>query len=92
MSQRASVNVMIRNHLGLHARPATTFAQLAAEFHAAITVRHKDEEVDGKSVMQILMLGATKGAPLVITAEGSDAREALHRLQQLVESGFGEGV
>jgi len=90
LSQRASVQVKICNRLGLHARPATTFAQLATTFKSAITIRHEDEEVDGKSVMQILMLGATQGSPLEITAQGPDAKDALDELTELVKAGFGE--
>lgn len=90
MSKRASARVTISNRLGFHARPATAFAQLAMEFDASILVKGPDDEVDGKSVMQILMLGATQGTDLEIVAEGSDAKKALNKLTQLVESGFGE--
>ncbi len=90
MSQRASARVTIRNRLGFHARPATAFAQLAMEFESSVTVKGPDEEVDGKSIMQLLMLGATQGTELEIVTDGPDADDALGKLQDLVDSGFGE--
>lgn len=90
MSQRASARVTIRNRLGFHARPATAFAQLAMEFESSVMVIGPDEEVDGKSIMQLLMLGATQGTELEIVTDGPDAKDALGKLQELVDSGFGE--
>ncbi len=90
MSQRASARVTIQNRLGFHARPATAFAQLAMEFESSIVIKGPDEDVDGKSIMQILMLGATQGTSLEIIAEGADSKQAIEKLSELVESGFGE--
>lgn len=88
-----SRQVIIRNRLGLHARPAMQFVDLANRFESNITV-HKggDEPVDadGKSVMQMIILAATEGTPLQIKAEGSDAEQAMEQLVELVESKFGE--
>lgn len=69
-----------------------TFAEKASEFTSAITVRRIDSEnsVDGKSIMQILMLAGTKGTKLEITAEGDDAEEAIAALQELVNTKFQE--
>lgn len=69
-----------------------TFAENAARFDSDIRVRRKgcDESVDGKSIMQLLMLAGTKGTVLEIVAEGSDAAEALAELTRLVDAGFHE--
>ena len=69
-----------------------TFAEKASEFTSTITVRRIDSEnsVDGKSIMQILMLAGTKGTKLEITADGDDAEEAIAALQELVNSRFQE--
>ena len=87
-----SVKVKILNKLGLHARPAMTFAEKASEFSSAIVVRRTDsnDTVDGKSIMQILMLAATCGTELEISAEGEDAKAALAALKTLVKSRFEE--
>ena len=84
--------VSITNTLGLHARPAMTFAERAGEFSSQITVRRVDggDPVDGKSIMQLLMLAGTKGTKLEIAAEGDDAAKALDALSQLVKAGFDE--
>ena len=90
MSQRATARITIKNRLGLHARPAMSFVDIAAACKANITVKRKDQCVDGKSIMQMLMLAATQGTELEIVAEGPDAEEAIARLSELVESKFGE--
>ena len=92
MSRTASAVVTIANKLGLHARPATLFVDRACSAQAQITVRRCDqsEAVDGKSIMQMLMLAATQGTRLEITAEGNDADEAVRNLVRLVEGGFDE--
>ena len=91
-----SKEVKIINKNGLHARPAMQFVDLANEFASAITV-HKDAadgeealDVDGKSVMQMITLGAMPGTVLCITATGDDAEAALGKLAGLFESRFGE--
>lgn len=93
MSQRAQVTTKICNRLGLHARPAMSFVDAASQFKSTVTVRRADgpgEVVDGKSIMQMMMLAATKGVELEITAEGADAEQACEALRKLVESGFDE--
>lgn len=90
MSQRASARVTIGNRLGFHARPATAFAQLAMEFKSSVAVKGPEDEVDGKSIMQLLMLGATQGTTLEIIADGPDSEDAVAKLIELIESGFGE--
>ncbi|RMH24531.1 MAG: HPr family phosphocarrier protein [Planctomycetota bacterium] len=87
----ASAEVEIPNRLGLHARPATALAQRAAGFESRITIEGPDgSRVDGKSVMEVLMLGAVQGARVRITAEGPDADRAVKALARLIEGGFGE--
>ena len=76
--------LIVKNKQGLHARPAALFVQVANKFDARITVRRDDEEVNGKSIMGILMLGAEKGSPIVIEAEGDDASAALLELEKIV--------
>jgi len=80
----------IRNRLGLHARPAMEFVDVAARFTAAVTVTREDQTVDGKSIMQMMLLAATQGTTLEVLAEGDDADAAMAALAELVNSGFGE--
>ena len=76
----------VKNKQGLHARPAAIFVQIANKFDARITVRHDDEEVNGKSIMGILMLGAEKDSLIVVEADGDDAEAALAELEKLISS------
>lgn len=82
--------VTIRNRLGMHARPAAEFVKLAGRFDADITVRRGDLEVNGKSIMGILMLAAEQGAQMVIRTRGPESVEAAEALEELIENGFGE--
>ena len=92
MSKTASEKVTISNSLGLHARPAMLFVETASRFAAAITVCRSDnpETVDGKSIMQLMMLAATRGTQINITASGDDAGDAVTALAKLVKSNFSE--
>jgi len=78
--------LIVKNKQGLHARPAAIFVQIANKFDARITVRHDAEEVNGKSIMGILMLGAEKGSLIVIEADGIDAQKALEELEKIISS------
>jgi phosphocarrier protein len=82
----------IRNRLGLHARPAMGFASAAGGFQCSVKVRRTDsaELVDGKSVMQMLMLACTHGTEIEIHCEGADEQAAMDALVRLVESRFEE--
>ena len=82
--------VTIRNTYGLHARPAAQFVKLANRFEAEILVRKQDLEVNGKSIMGMMMLAAECGSDIVIRAAGSDAEQALRELVGLVEHKFNE--
>lgn len=92
VSHTASAVVTVVNKLGLHARPATIFVETAAGKQSKITVRRRDQsqKVDGKSVMQMMMLAATQGTKIEITATGCDAEEAVEALVTLVQNGFQE--
>lgn len=90
MSTVCEVRATVVNKLGLHARPAMVFVDLASTFQSEIKVRKDDNEVDGKSIMMMMMLAAAKGSELVITAEGPDAPAAAAALKKLVDTGFDE--
>ncbi|HKW11401.1 MAG TPA: HPr family phosphocarrier protein [Gemmatimonadaceae bacterium] len=82
--------VQIVNKAGLHARPAAEIVKLAAKYTSDITVVREDLEVNGKSIMGVMMLAAECGSTLQLKAEGPDAKEALDALERLIESKFGE--
>jgi phosphocarrier protein len=82
--------VAIRNILGIHARPAGLFAQTASKFNAQIVVEKNGLVVDGKSIMEVMMLGAGQGSSIIIKAKGEDAESALDALEELIENKFGE--
>lgn len=80
----------LRNRLGLHARAAAKFVHIAANFEAKITITKDGDEVDGKSILGLLLLAAGKGTPLVVRAEGTDEEQALAALRALVDRKFDE--
>ncbi len=92
MSKTVSAKVTIANRLGLHARPAMIFVEVASRFDTDISIRRTDqsEQVDGKSIMQLMMLAATQGTELEIVAQGPEAQIAIDELVQLVKSNFNE--
>jgi phosphocarrier protein HPr len=83
-------SVQIVNKNGLHARPAAEIVKLAAKYKSEITVCRDDLEVNGKSIMGVMMLAAEYGSTLVFKADGPDAQLALDALAQLVADKFGE--
>lgn len=80
----------IVNRLGLHARAAAQLVQTANRFACDVTVAKDGEEVNGKSIMGILMLAAPKGSMVTVATNGEQEEEALHTLGQLIKNGFGE--
>ncbi|MGH7553241.1 MAG: HPr family phosphocarrier protein [Longimicrobiales bacterium] len=82
--------VQIVNKLGLHARPAAEFVKRASQFIADVWVKKEDMEVNGKSIMGMMMLAAECGSEIVIRATGDDAAAAVTDLVSLIESRFGE--
>ena len=88
---KATTTVTISNKLGMHARPAMLLAEVAGKFSSSITISHDAHDpVDAKSIMQLMLLAATKGTNLHISAEGDDANQALKELESLVKAGFNE--
>lgn len=73
---------------GLHARPAAKFVKLANKFPCEIWVEKDDEEINGKSIMGLMMLAAAEGSVISVSAEGEKAETALEKLAELVDSGF----
>lgn len=90
MSEPRTTNLKIINRYGLHARPATDFATAASEYECDIRVRANGEDADGKSVMELMFLAATKGTTLEIICTGPDADDCIARLTTLVNAGFDE--
>lgn len=82
--------VTIANVLGLHARAAARFVHTAGTFTARVRVRRDGREMDGKSILGLLLLAASRGTVITITADGPDEQAALDTLVRLVEEGFGE--
>lgn len=90
MGTRCTAKVTIVNRLGLHARPAMTFVDLATTFKCDVKVAKPDCTVDGKSIMEMMMLAASQGTELEVIAEGEDAEAAIKALKALVDAGFDE--
>ena len=84
------IKVKIMHEVGLHARPAALFVQTAKKFESDIYVKNGDREVDAKSILSVLTLGINQGAEITITAQGTDAQQALGALRDLVDSNFPE--
>jgi phosphocarrier protein len=82
--------VLIENKNGLHARPAAEIVKLAAKFRSEITIVKDDLDVNGKSIMGVMMLAAEHGSSITLRAEGPDADQALDALANLVHNRFGE--
>jgi phosphocarrier protein HPr len=80
----------LKNRLGLHARAAAKLVQAASSFDSKVSLTRDGEEVDGKSILGLLLLAAGKGTPLLVRVEGSDEEQALAALRDLVERKFDE--
>src|SRR5271165_6702118 len=89
-AKTASKEVTVINKLGVHARPAALFVKTAHKFTSYIVVEKDGEEVNGKSIMGLMMLAAGQGSKLRIVAEGPDAAAALEEIQTLVQNRFEE--
>jgi phosphotransferase system HPr (HPr) family protein len=86
----ARVTVVIVNEMGLHARPASEFVKLAGSFACGVGIRKGNQQVDGKSILQLFSLAAEMGTRLTLEGRGPDAHAALVALAELVRSGFRE--
>jgi phosphocarrier protein len=84
------VTLTIRNKVGLHARPAALFVQTASQFKSSVLAIKDGREVNAKSILSVLTLGAEQGAVVTVRAEGEDEVEAVEALKELVENNFGE--
>jgi phosphocarrier protein len=80
----------IVNKLGLHARAATKLVKLASSFESAVQVKRKQREVNGKSIMGVMLLAASKGCDIELLVNGDDETSAMSNLSDLIKSGFGE--
>ena len=88
---QAEKTMLIQNELGLHARAATKLVQTASKFPCDITVTKDGHEVNGKSIMGVLMLVASKGTTVTLKAKGDRAAEAVAAIAALIDDKFGEG-
>ena len=89
-AQKIEKELTIVNRLGLHARPAAMFVRIASRHRAEIWVSKEAEEVNGKSIMGLMMLAAGQGSKLRIRCDGPDADKAMEELEELIKAGFNE--
>ena len=80
----------IQNELGMHARAATRFVQIANRYKAEVDVEKDGQVVNGKSIMGVLMLVASQGSTIIVRTRGEDAAEAMASLAELIQNKFGE--
>jgi phosphocarrier protein len=89
-AQKIEKEIPIVNRLGLHARPAAMFVRIASRYRSEIWVSKEGEEVNGKSIMGLMMLAAGQGSKLRLRCEGPDADEAVEELEALINAKFNE--
>jgi phosphocarrier protein HPr len=89
-SQKLEKEIPIINRLGLHARPAAMFVRIASRYRCEVWVAKEGEEVNGKSIMGLMMLAAGQGSKLRVRCDGPDADKALAELEELVNARFHE--
>ncbi len=85
-----SKELTLINKLGLHARAAAKFVNLASGFESEVTISRNGKTVNGKSIMGVMMLAASCGTTIEVNANGNDAEQALQQIEQLVQDRFGE--
>jgi len=83
-------NFRIRNKLGLHARPAALLAQTAAKCESKVSIIKDGQEVDGDSILAIMMLAAEYGSEIIVTVNGKDEKEAIKKIEELFKRKFDE--
>jgi phosphocarrier protein HPr len=88
--QKVEKDIPIINRLGLHARPAAMFVRIASRYRSEVWVAKEGEEVNGKSIMGLMMLAAGQGSNLHIRCEGPDAEKAMEELEELINARFNE--
>ena len=89
-AQKIEKELTVVNRLGLHARPAAMFVRIASRHRAEIWVAKEGEEVNGKSIMGLMMLAAGQGSKLRLRCDGPDADKAMEELEELIKAGFNE--
>ena len=89
-AQKVEKEITIINRLGLHARPAAHFVRIATRYRSEIWVEKEGEQINGKSIMGLMMLAAGQGSNLLIRCEGPDADKALAELEDLIQKKFNE--
>ena len=82
--------ITIINRLGLHARPAAMFVRIASRYRAEVWVEKEGEQINGKSIMGLMMLAAGQGSKLTIRCEGADAERMMEELEELIRQKFDE--
>lgn len=90
MKKKLSTTVLVKNNLGLHARPATSIVKLLQNSSSNVVFKHKKDEINAKSILSILMLAAKKNSKIKIEVEGDDAEETLERLVSAFDNEFEE--
>ncbi len=88
--RKVEKDLPIPNRLGLHARPAAMFVRIASRYRSEIWVAKEGEEVNGKSIMGLMMLAAGQGSKLHVRCEGPDADKAMEEIEALIKAGFNE--
>lgn len=86
-----SIDIIISNKLGLHARASAKLTQLASRFDSEVFIARASKRVNAKSIMGVMMLAAGKGTTVTLDAEGPDADQALNQIEALFNDKFGEG-
>ena|SRR5215203_4983038 len=89
-ADKVEKEVTIVNRLGMHARPAAMFVRVASRFRAEIWVEKEGEQINGKSIMGLMMLAAGQGSKLLIRCEGPDAEKAMEEIEELIAAKFNE--
>jgi phosphocarrier protein HPr len=89
-AQKVERDIAVINRLGLHARPAAMFVRIASRYRCDVWVAKEGEEVNGKSIMGLMMLAAGQGSKLHLRCEGPDAERALADLEELINARFHE--
>ena len=88
--QKIEKEIMVINRLGLHARPAAMFVRIASRYRSEIWVEKEGEQINGKSIMGLMMLAAGQGSKLLVQCEGPDADKAMEELEDLINRRFNE--
>ncbi len=89
-TQKIEKEITIINRLGLHARPAAMFVRIASRFRSEVWVAKEGEQINGKSIMGLMMLAAGQGSKLIIKCEGPDADKVMEELEELIQQKFNE--